>query len=141
MRRYSFKDIIVLVNGLEITGWASGDDSIKVSRREDSASDEVGAGGDMMVSISANRSGEFTFKLQQTSSSNKMLLALMTQQEDIKDWVPITVSTKDSYRNDIATGLQGYIKKPAEMQRGEKGQNQEWAIVVERLDLMFGDTK
>lgn len=141
MKRYSFKDIIVLVNGIELTGWAAGDDVISVKRRTDSAEDEVGAGGDMMVSISSDKSGEFAFKLQQTSPSNKYLNGLVIAQENIKGWVPIVIATKDSYRNDICTGLSGYIKKPADMVRGKKGNNQEWVLVTERLDILFGDSK
>ena len=73
MKRYSFQDTVVLVNGVEITGWADGDDVIGIKRRVDSVSDKMGASGEMMVSVSADRSGEISFKLQQTSSSNKYL--------------------------------------------------------------------
>ena len=61
MKVYSFQNTVMLVNGVEITGWADGDDVIKIARRADSASDKIGASGDMMVSISADKSGEFTF--------------------------------------------------------------------------------
>jgi hypothetical protein len=73
MRVYSFKNITLLVNGVEITGFADGDDVLTASRRVDSASDLIGADGKMMVSLSADRSGEFTFRLQQVSGSNKYL--------------------------------------------------------------------
>lgn len=140
MKVYSFQNTVMLVNGVEITGWADGDDVINISRRTDSASDKVGADGNMMVSISADKSGEFAFKLQQTSSSNKYLNSLCALQEGgAKTFVPVNVLFQDTYRNDLATGTIGYIKKPADVQRGAQGNNQEWIVVVERLDLLLGD--
>lgn len=141
MRAYSFNNTVVIVNGAEITGWADGDDVIDVKRRVDSASDKVGAGGNMMVSISTDKSGEITFKLQQTSSSNKFLNDLMQRQEASGAlFVPVSVLVQDTYRRDQASGTVGYLKKPADMQRGSAGNNQEWCIVVERLDMVFGNT-
>lgn len=139
MKRYSFQDVVLLINGVEITGWAEGDDVIQAKRRNDSISDSMGAGGEMMVSVSADKSGEFTFKLQQTSSSNKYLSGMLNLQEAGGSvFVPVTVLLKDSYRQDIATGTVGYLKKPADMVRGAKGNTQEWVVVTERMDLVFG---
>jgi hypothetical protein len=141
MRAYSFQNTVVIVNGVEITGWADGDDVIEIKRRVDSASDKVGAGGNMMVSISADKSGEITFKLQQTSSSNKYLNGLLQLQEAAgAQFTPVTVLFQDTYRQDMATGTVGYVKKPADLGRGAQGNTQEWTIVVERLDLIYGDS-
>lgn len=140
MKVYSFQNTVMLVNGVEITGWADGDDVINIARRSDSASDKIGANGDMMVSISSDKSGEFSFKLQQTSSANKYLMGLCALQEGgAKTFVPVTVLFQDTYRNDLATGTVGYIKKPTDVQRGTQAGAQEWIIVVERLDLLLGD--
>ena len=141
MRVYSFSNTVVLVNGVELTAWSDGDDVIKINRRADSASDKVGAGGDMMVSISSDKSGEFTFKLQQVSPSNKYLMGLCALMEfSASTFVPVIVLFQDTYRNDLAAGTVGYIKKPADMARGAQANDQEWVIVVERLDMLLGDT-
>lgn len=140
MRVYSFKNTIVVVNGVEISGWSEGDDVIKIGRLNDSATHKIGADGTMMMSISADRSGEFTFKLMQTSPSNKFLSSLIQLQEGgALTFVPITVLFQDLFRQDRAAGTAGYLKKPAEIQRGKEGQEQEWTIVVERLDMLLGD--
>jgi hypothetical protein len=140
MRVYSFQNIVMIINGVEITGWAEGDDVISVKRRNDSASDKVGAAGEMMVSLSADKSGEIGFKLQQTSASNRFLNNLVQLQEAGSNlFVPVTVTVQDTFRRDSASGTVGYLKKPADFQRGAQGSNQEWTIVVERLDLVFGD--
>lgn len=141
MRAYSFQNMVVLVNGVELTNFAEGDDVINVQRRVDSATDKVGADGKMMVSVSADKSGELTFRLQQTSPSNKYLTALIAAQEATgRPFVPVFVLIQDTYRNDVATGTAGYLKKLPNMTRGVQGNNQEWTIVTERLDLLFGDT-
>ena len=140
MKRYSFQDTVVVINGVEIVGWADGDDVIQVKRRVDTISDKVGAGGEMMVSISADKSGEFTFKLQQTSSSNKYLNQLCQLQEAAgATFLPVNILFQDTYRQDLATGTVGYIKKPADLSRGAMANNQEWTVVVERLDLVLGN--
>jgi hypothetical protein len=139
MERYSFQDTIMVVNGVEITGWADGDDVIEISRRSDSASDKVGAGGEMMVSVSADKSGDVKIKLQQTSVSNSFLTGIVALQEaGGSEFIPVFIKFMDTYRNDMAIGSNGYIKKPADMKRGAQGNNTDWEFVVERLDLVTG---
>lgn len=140
MKVYSFSNTIVNVNGVQLTGWSEGDDVIKITRRADSATDKVGAGGSMVVSISSDKSGEFSFKLQQTSNSNKFLNSLLALQEGgAKTFVPIVCSFQDTYRKDAAVGTSGYIKKMPDVQRGNGANDQEWVVVVERLDVLLGD--
>ena len=135
MKDYSFLNTLLLVNGLEITGFDEGDDVISLARLNDSAAHSVGTDGEMTISISADRSGTVTFRLIQTSDSNKFLSALITAQEN-GAFVPIFVQFKDTKGNDLGSGTQGYITKPADMTRGTNAQPQEWVIVAERLDLL-----
>lgn len=140
MRAYSFKNTVMLVSGVAITGFSEGDDVIKISRRSDSATDKVGADGKMMMSLSSDRSGEITFKLQQTSSSNRFLSQQAALQDGGTDtFQAVAVKFQDTYRNDVADGSVGYIKKHAELTRGAAAGDQEWTIVVEDLDMLLGD--
>lgn len=142
MKVFSLANFITLVAGVPITGLADGDDSISAKRLTNSASHKMGGLGDMMVSLSSDKSGEITIKLQQTSSSNSYLSKLEAAQAlAAKNGgaVGIPIRAQDTYRNDVASGSVGYIQKPADMQRGEHGNNQEWVIVVENLDLIYGD--
>lgn len=140
MKVYAFHNTVMLVNGVEITGWAEGDDVIQIKRLSDSASHKVGAGGTMMVSLSSDKSGSALFKLQQTSSSNKYLNSLCALQEGgASTFVPVSIMFQDTNRNDLATGTIGYIKKPTDLVRGAQAQNQDWEIIVERLDMLLGD--
>lgn len=140
MRVYSFANTVMLVNGVEITGWAKGDDVIDISRRTDGATDQIGAGGQMMVSLSADKSGEIKFKLQATSSSNRFLSNLSAQQDGgTSSFVPVQIKFLDTYRQDLADGTVGYIKKHADIKRGGEAGDSEWVIVVENLFPLLGD--
>lgn len=135
MKEYSFLDTLLLVNGVEMSGYDEGDDVITLDRLNDSASHKVGTDGEMTVSISADRSGTVTFSLMQTSDSNLYLSGLVTGMEN-GAFVPIFVQFKDTRGGDIGSGTQGYIQKPATMSRGQNANAQEWTVVVERLDML-----
>ena len=135
MQTYSFADITLLVQGVEITGYDEGDDVIALERLEDSAAHTIGADGEMTVSLSTNRSGTARFRLLSTSDSNALLSGLISAQEN-GAFVPVFVQMKDNRNNDLGSGTQGYIQRPANMVRGANTQPQEWTIVVERLDML-----
>lgn len=136
MKDYSFLNTLLLVNGVEISGFDEGDDVISMERDNDSAAHKVGTDGEMTVSITADRSGTITFRLMQTSDSNSYLSGLISVQET-GAFVPIFVQFKDTRGNDLGSGTQGYIKRPANMVRGTNANAQEWMITVERLDLLY----
>lgn len=135
MKEYSFLDTLLLVNGVEISGFDEGDDVISLDRLNDSASHKIGTDGEMTVSISADRSGTVTFRLMQSSDSNTYLSGLINAQEN-GAFIPIFVQFKDTRGNDMGSGTQGYINRPASMVRGTNVNSQEWMITVERLDLL-----
>lgn len=135
MKDYSFLDTLLLVNGVEISGFDEGDDVISLERLNDSAAHKIGTDGEMTVSISADRSGTVTFRLMQTSDSNAYLSKLINAQEN-GAFVPIFIQFKDTRGNDLGSGTQGYINRPASMVRGANVNAQEWVITVERLDML-----
>lgn len=135
MQTYSFADISLLVQGTEITGYDDGDDVITLERLNDSAAHTIGTDGEMTVSLSTDRSGTVTFRLLSTSDSNAFLSGLIAAQEN-GAFIPVFVQMKDNRNNDLGSGTQGYIQRPATMTRGRNVQPQEWVVVVERLDLL-----
>ena len=135
MKKYSFLDTLLLVNGIEMSGYDEGDDVILLARLNDSASHKIGTDGEMTISVSADRSGTATFSLMQTSDSNAYLSGLVTGMEN-GAFVPIFIQFKDTHGGDIGSGTQGYIQKPADMGRGQNANSQEWVVVVERLDML-----
>jgi len=140
MKAYSFSNVFLLVNGIALTHFADGDDSITVARRNDSASDKVGADGRMAVALHADRSGEITVKLMQTSPGNSYLNKFHAFQEaGPSRFIPVNIMFQDSSRQDMGVGSVGYIKKLPEITRGVGINIQEWVFVVERLDLVLGN--
>lgn len=135
MKEYSFLNTVLLVQGVEIGGYDEGDDVITLARRVPSANSKVGTDGEMTLSISADRSGEITFRIEQVSDSNTFLSALVAAQEN-GAFVPIALQFRDIKGNDLVSGTQGYLEKPADMSRGTNSNAQEWKIVVERLDML-----
>ena len=134
---YSFLNQSLLINGVEITGYAEGDDVITPARREDSASDVIGADGQMAIALNANRSGTITFRLLQTSNSNIYMSGLINAQESGVD-IPITVQMTNVDNGELAAGTKGYITRPADMPRGSGINTQEWVVVVENLFMLNG---
>ena len=53
-------------------------------------------------------------------------------------FLPVFVQFKDTRGNDLASGTQGYINRPANMTRGTLVNGQEWSVIVERLDMLVG---
>jgi hypothetical protein len=140
MRVFNFRDNIVLLNNIEVTGWDEGDDVITVERAADAASHKIGAGGEMVISLSSDKSGSATFKLLQTSSANKKLLELLHLQEaGSQTFVPVTMLIKDVRRQDSCAGTVGYIVKMPSYKRGAKDNGQEWKLNFERVEFDLGD--
>jgi len=135
MKQYSFANITLLIQGIEISGFDEGDDVIALDRLSDSAAHTIGADGEMTVSLSLDRSGTVGFRLLSTSTSNAFLSGLINAQEN-GAYIPVFVQMKDNLNNDLGSGTQGYIQRPASMVRGANVQPQDWVIVVERLDML-----
>jgi len=139
MQNYSFLNMFVFVQGTPITGWAEGDDVIQVARRENAFNDKVGADGRMIVAQNANQSGSLKFRLQQQSEGNSVLNYLFGLQEgSMGQFAPLQVTVKNIATGELSVGSFGYIVKPAETSRGVNPNAQEWEIVVERLNQLFG---
>lgn len=135
MKQYSILNGSFLVNGVDIEGFANGDDVLTVARREDTLSDVIGADGEMTVSVSGDKSGTMVFRLMQSSDSNKYLSGLFVAQES-GVFAPIFAQFKDTVTNDFVNLTQGYITRPADMIRGTGVNVQEWTIVGERVDIL-----
>ncbi len=136
MFNYDWDSCTLVVNGVEIDAFDSGDDVVQMTRRTDSFADIMGANGDMMVSKQTDKSGTITFRLLQGSESNTYMSSLCAINEN-GVFVPTTVQFADTLTGDLGSGTAGYITRPADMSRGVNANSQTWVIVVERLDLLF----
>jgi hypothetical protein len=135
MQTYSFGKTILLINGVQVTGYDEGDDVITMRRLNDNSAHVLSADGVMTVSFSPDRSGEIIFRVNQASDINGLLSSLVTTQEQ-NVLVPLTVQFTDLNGNDIMSATAGYIPRPADVTRGLNSQSQEWRIVVEKLVML-----
>ncbi len=138
MEAYSFSEVDLFLNGVEITGLGEGGDVMTAERRNDAMTDKIGAKGNMVINISADKSGTVTLKLQQTSPTISILQGHV-QAAQAGAFAPLTFMMRDSSRNDIVTGTLGYCPKMGPMVRGDEVNDEEWVLVFEDLFLQTGD--
>ena len=138
MKQYSFEETTLIVNNREITGFNEEDDCLIMRRLQDSIQHVVGNKGEMVIGIRAGREGEIMIKLLQTSTDNQFFSQIMAAAEN-GAFVPIEIFYKDNLGDDLIGGTRGYLRRPADTQRGTTPANaQQWSIVVERLDMALG---
>lgn len=135
MQQYTFDKNILLVNGLQVSGYDEGDDVITVRRLNDNSAHIISADGIMTVSFHPDRSGELIFRLNQASDFNGYMSSLVTAQEQ-NTLIPITIQMTDLNNDDLLSATTGYIPRPADVIRGLNSQAQEWRIVVEKLVML-----
>jgi hypothetical protein len=136
---YDWRKTLTTVNNVPVTNFAPGDDVFKAERSTDNASDEVGVDGNMVVSLSADKSGQITIKLQQTSPTNSYLNKITSGQDFMEGFVPVTVEQADVYRADSVGTTVGYVKKHPDYVRGAKAGTVEWVFRFERISFILGD--
>lgn len=140
MRFYDFRKVTTTFDGLEVaSAWAPGDDCFKASRAKDSAESEVGADGNMVLSLNADKSGEVVVKFAQTSPLNAYLSKKCQAQDQIDTFVPIVVDQFDTYRGDKVATSVGFIVKHTDHTRGAKANTTEWTIRFEQVHFDLGD--
>jgi hypothetical protein len=126
---HNLKHWALQVNGRLISGYAQGDDAIKLEQREATASDVVGAAGDMMVNVSANDSHMIKIKLLPTAEDNDYLAALY--EAFLAGNIPVLAASLTNTRTgESYHAVAGYIPKKPALQLGDKGTAREWEIVV-----------
>ena len=139
MKLYDWRTNHLILDGVLVTGYATGDDVLGIERQADSATSEVGADGRMTLSLHADKSIKVTLKLAQTSPMNAMLSTKCAAQDALEGFAPLVASWKDSYRNDSMQTTVGYVEKFAAIKRGTKANDTEWTLIFERGDLLLGN--
>jgi hypothetical protein len=142
MQTIHFPNGHMLVNNVEIDGFGSDDDVFKFERLAESITYKVGAGGNAVLNISADKSAKITIKLQPTSPSNAYLMGLLALEEGGADtFVPVAVTYQDTARQDIVTAIPGCLIKVPDFERGmdSSGNDVQWEFFFERGDVLWGN--
>jgi len=135
MKVYSFLNVVVLVNTVQLSDHPEGEDIVVAERFEESAFRNVGVDGKMTVSMNTDRSGTIIVKLKQNSLSNGFLTGLIVAQEN-GIFAPLFVQVINTEGGEVASGTQGYLEKPSALKFGQNLGETEWTFIVERLDIL-----
>ena len=136
LKTYNAHEVSVIVGARPITGLASGD-AVTIERESDSWTDAVGISGEVTRSGSADKRGTITIRLQQSSSDNDYLSALVAADEMAKTGV-VPILIRDSNGNSLYAAEQGWIKKPASATFAKEAGEREWIIRCARIEMFAG---
>ena len=130
------KQVVVLLDGKEISDWADGSDVISAANQVDAGQLVIGANGTGVFIANPDNSGKLTLKIKQHSADNAYLSKLFNQQKSsIKTFFPITLSIRDLINDDVVTASKGYFTTPAQYVRGNGHNAETWTIVFEQMTM------
>ncbi len=130
------KQVIVLLDGKEISDWSDGSDVISAVNQVDAGQLVIGANGTGVFIANPDNSGKLTLKIKQHSADNAYLSKLFNQQKSsIKTFSPITLSIRDLINDDVVTASKGYFTTPTDYVRGNGHNAQTWTIVFEQMTM------
>ena len=133
MATFDPKEVVVLLDGREISDWADGSDVINFAFQTDDGEMIIGADGTGIYIANTNRSGKLTLKVKQHSEDNAYLIKLRNQQKErIKTFTPMTLAIRDLMNGDLVTATKGYFTTPPTFVRGQGHNAQMWTFVFEK---------
>lgn len=134
---YSFKDVICLVAGIPITGFAKANDCIIVKRRSPVGNLTVGADGKGTFAKSADKSYEITLKLMDTSNSNAVLQEILSTSDYIGTVIfPVQIQNLNGLDRTSCDGAM--ISMQPDLTQGEDTNVREWVMVTNSADVYVG---
>lgn len=134
MARYQHDQIVLLINGYEITAFADGGTPLSVERSVDAGAYTIGASGRGVFIGSCNQSGTLTLSLLQHSEDCKFLQDLYnTQRNNFKNFKPLRMDIKDTLNGDELTGINGFFVSDGTFARGDGHNPTEFKIAFEKI--------
>lgn len=136
VKTYSPKKVQLIVLGNIISGFAAGT-FIVASREVDAFTKILGGDGEVARTQSANRSGEVTITLLQTSGSNDILSAIAVADELAGTGIgPIII--KDTGGSTVLFSGEGWIRKQPDVEFADEAGDREWIIDMASMDYFVG---
>lgn len=124
---YSFQDVICILGGIKLSGFAEGDDCIIIARRTDVITPTVGADGNATIAKSADKSVDITIKLLDTSISNSIIQDLLTT-SDLIYTIPFPIQIQDLGGLDTCVCSAAVVSKAPDLQFGAGANTREWKL-------------
>jgi hypothetical protein len=144
MTTYSFMDVVCSLDGptgeLDLGyGSANAEEGISINRAGDKNTMTVGADGEGMHSLHADKSGQIILRYLKTSPVNAKLMAMYDAQSlSASVWGKNVIITRHTSSGDIHTGRMCAFKKVPDMKYAKDGDILEWVFDVIKLDSVLG---
>lgn len=137
MKTYDFNQVSCIAGGNPITGFAEGDDVIKVEYDKELFSTVVGANGEATRTKSNNFSAKVTLKLLKTSLANDILNQFY-QSDRLSNSGLFPFLLKDNNGTDLHSAEQMWIEKSPSVGHGENPSVNEWVLRTHYLVSNYG---
>lgn len=144
MSTYSFLDVAATLVGVSGfidlgNGAANAEEGISIEMGGDKNSMLIGADGEGMHSLHADKSGQIIVRLLKTSPQNAKLMAMyiaQTTASQLHGQNTITVTNVKS--GDVTVGREAAFKKKPSITYAKDGNVQEWAFDCIKIDTVLG---
>lgn len=126
---YGMQNVSATVDGQRVVGLWDGDDPIVVTPATDQGTGLVGAGGDGIFSISANRGAMISIKLQHTSPTHRLLMQKLKRQRALASMsASFPFSFIDAGSGEGGAADKCFIQTSPADQKGVNASVREWVL-------------
>jgi hypothetical protein len=144
MPAYSFLDVSATLVGaggfIDLgNGSAAAEEGITIEMGGDKNTMMIGADGEGMHSLHADKSGTITFRLLKTSPANQKLMAmyaLQTSASNLHGQNVISITNTKS--GDVTVAREAAFKKKPTIAYAKDGNVQEWVFDCIKIDTLLG---
>lgn len=142
---YSFMDVTASLSGPtgEIDlgyGSASSEEGITVAMGGPKNTMTIGADGEVMHSLHADKSGTVTVNLLKTSPTNKKLsLAYNAQSQSSATWGNNVIVIRNTASGDISTARSCAFQKQPDFNNAKEGGTVAWVFDCGKIDQLLGE--
>lgn len=137
VKTYDFNQVSCIVGGNALTGFADGDDVVKVEYEKEEFMTIVGASGEATRTKSNNKSAKVTLKLLKTSLANDILNGYL-QADRLSNSGLFPFLVKDNNGTDLHAAEQMWIEKAPSVGHGENPTATEWILRTSYMVSTYG---
>ncbi|HBA3651371.1 TPA: DUF3277 family protein [Escherichia coli] len=145
MATYSFMDVSASLTGVTGSidlgyGSANSEEGITIAMSGPKNTMTIGADGEPMHSLHADKSGTITVNLLKTSPTNKKLsLAYNAQSQSSGTWGNNVIVIRNSVSGDITTARSVAFQKQPDNANAKDGNTMAWVFDCGKIDQVLGE--
>lgn len=145
MSTYSFLDVTASLTGptgvIDLgQGSANSEEGITVAMGGNKNTMTIGADGEVMHSLHADKSGTITVTLLKTSPVNKKLsLAYNAQSQSAATWGNNVIVIRNTASGDISTARSCAFQKQPDFNNAKEGGTVAWVFDCGKIDQLLGE--